>query len=182
MDFRLLEIPDLILICPQVISDHRGEFLEIYREEEYAAAGIGPHFVQDNHSRSKKGVLRGLHYQIEQAQGKLIYVSSGKIFDVAVDLRRNSRTFKQWVGVELDSKNRQQLWIPPGFAHGFFVLSEWAEVSYKVTNLYAPQHERTLAWNDPELDINWPLEDPEHPILSENDASGALFPDVEVYG
>lgn len=182
MKFQLTEIPDVIIITPEIYRDARGHFLETYHEGEYTAAGIGPKFVQDNHSRSRKGVLRGMHYQIQNAQGKLIRVASGKIYDVAVDLRRASNTYQEYVGVTLDDQKREQLWIPPGFAHGFYVLSDWAEVSYKVTNYYSPKDERTLAWDDPTVNIQWPLLENALPLLSNNDAEGSIFPNIEVYG
>ena len=141
--------------------------------------GIGDYFVQDNHSSSKKGVLRGLHYQSEQVQGKLVRAIRGRIYDVAVDLRRSSPTFKKWIGYELSEENRRQLWIPPGFAHGFLALSDHAEVAYKATNFYASQHEQCIVWNDPELGIEWPLES--DPILSKKDAAGVFLKDAVLF-
>jgi dTDP-4-dehydrorhamnose 3,5-epimerase len=164
---------------PKVFGDQRGFFLESWNKRAFAAAGIGAHFVQDNHSRSGRHVLRGLHYQLRQAQGKLVRVIAGEIYDVAVDIRRASATFGRWVGERLSADNRRMLWIPPGFAHGFLVVSEAAEVLYKATDYYAPEHERTIAWNDPELAIAWPLTGT--PILSAKDASGTRLRDAEVY-
>lgn len=151
-------IPDVLIIEPRVFGDERGFFFESYNQQAFkAATGIEAHFVQDNHSRSAQGVLRGLHYQLEQAQGKLVRVVRGAVFDVAVDIRKTSATFGQWVGVELSEANYRQLWVPPGFAHGFLTLSESADFLYKTTDYYAPQHERCIAWNDPTLGIDWPL-------------------------
>lgn len=182
MDFSPTDIPDVIKITPRVFQDHRGEFFETFRAQEYAAAGIPGPFVQDNHSRSRQGVLRGLHYQIRQAQGKLIHVVLGEVYDVAVDLRQSSPHFGKSIGIRLDDQQKQQLWIPPGFAHGFYVLSDWAEVSYKVTDYYAPEWERTLHWNDPDLEIDWPIKNTDHPILSAGDAAGTSFQEAEIYG
>jgi len=181
MKFSTTNISEVLLISPIIFRDHRGDFLETYRFAEYAAAGIDLDFVQDNHAGSKNGVLRGLHYQIQQAQGKLIRVVSGEIFDVAVDLRKKSPTFSQSVGLRLSDQEKKQLWIPPGFAHGYYVLSDWAEVSYKATSYYAPEWERTLLWNDPALKINWPLLSKDHPLLSENDLRGCLLKEAEIY-
>ena len=174
-------IPDLILIEPKVFGDKRGFFLESYHEIQFSKAGISSHFVQDNHSGSRQGILRGLHYQIRQAQGKLVRVVVGEIFDVAVDLRKSAPTFGQWVGCTLSAQNKHQLWIPPGFAHGFYVLSEWAEVLYKATDFYAPEHERTLLWNDADIGINWPLISETEPALSAKDIQGKPFSQIEVY-
>jgi len=181
MDYYPTKIPDVIRITARVIEDERGNFLEYFRQNEFADAGINQSFVQANHAGSKAGVLRGLHYQIQQAQGKLVRVVAGTIYDVAVDLRRSSTTFGQSVGVELSCKNKYQLWIPPGFAHGYYVVSDWAEVSYMVTDYYAPQWERTVLWNDPELGINWPLRASQPPMLSENDRQGTPFAEAETY-
>ena len=172
-------IPEVQRIQPRVFEDSRGHFFESYNERALAEFGIDRPFVQDNQSFSLKGVVRGLHYQIQQPQGKLIRCLSGEIFDVAVDLRRNSPTFCQWVGETLSERNRHMLWIPPGFAHGFMVLSEGAEVLYKATDFYAPQHERTLLWNDPGLQIEWP--DIPHPILSAKDMAGFTLDHAQVY-
>ncbi len=179
--FTPLEIQDVILITPKVFEDERGFFLESYREEHFAAAGITVRFVQDNHSASTQGVLRGLHYQIKQAQGKLVRVIAGEIYDVVVDLRRSSSTFGRWVGVTLSAQNKNQVWVPPGFAHGFYVISPLAEILYKTSDYYAPQFERTLLWNDPALAIPWPLVNGMSPILSNKDAIGLPLSQVETY-
>ncbi|MEO0970186.1 MAG: dTDP-4-dehydrorhamnose 3,5-epimerase [Cyanobacteria bacterium J06639_18] len=174
------EIPDVLIIEPQIFGDERGFFFESYNEKTFfEKTGISTHFVQDNHSRSAKNVLRGLHYQIHQPQGKLIRVIEGAVFDVAVDLRKSSQTFAQWVGIYLSAENKQQLWIPPGFAHGFVVLSNYAECLYKTTEFYAPQHERSILWNDPVLGIDWQIET--MPILSKKDKAAKLLQDAEVY-
>ncbi len=165
-------ISDVLFIEPKVFKDPRGFFLETFQREKYRELGINDDFVQDNHSGSSRGILRGLHYQIRQPQGKLIWIAAGAVFDVAVDLRRSSPTFGHWVGMELTADSKAQLWIPPGFAHGFYVLSDWAEVYYKATDYYAPDWERTLLWSDPELGIDWPLVDGHIPLLSEKDAQG----------
>jgi dTDP-4-dehydrorhamnose 3,5-epimerase len=173
-------IPDLVIIEPTVFGDERGFFYESYNEKAFwEKIGISSRFVQDNHSRSSKNVLRGLHYQIGQPQGKLVRVVVGSVFDVAVDLRKDSRTFKQWVGIYLNAEDKRQLWVPPGFAHGFVVLSEYAEFLYKTTDYYAPQYERCIQWNDPDLAILWPIED--EPILSVKDQKGRLLRDAEVF-
>jgi dTDP-4-dehydrorhamnose 3,5-epimerase len=180
MQVTQTEIPDLLVIEPQVYGDDRGFFYESYNEKLLLEkTGITEHFVQDNHSRSAKNILRGLHYQIQQPQGKLVRVVVGSVFDVAVDLRKSSNTFGQWIGTYLTAENKRQLWIPKGFAHGFVVLSEYAEFLYKTTNYYAPQYERTVIWNDPDLAIAWPIQ--EEPILSAKDKSGKLLRDAEVY-
>lgn len=181
MKFIPTSIPDVLLIEPQIFGDQRGFFMETYQEQRFAEAGIRVKFVQDNHSGTRQGSLRGLHYQIFQAQGKLVRVIVGEIFDVAVDLRKSSPTFGKWVGVNLSAQNRWQLYIPPGFAHGFYVLSDWAEVLYKASDFYAPRWERTLIWNDPTIDIQWPLLDGKPPLLSEKDAQGAILEIAEVY-
>jgi dTDP-4-dehydrorhamnose 3,5-epimerase len=174
------EIPEVLVIEPQVFGDDRGFFYESYNEKAFLdKPGITEHFVQDNHSCSTKNVLRGLHYQIQQPQGKLVRVVVGSIFDVAVDLRKSSPTFTQWIGTHLTAENKRQLWIPPGFAHGFLVLSEYAEVLYKTTDYYAPQYERTILWNDPDLAIAWPIQT--EPILSAKDQAGKLLKDAEVF-
>jgi dTDP-4-dehydrorhamnose 3,5-epimerase len=181
MQFTKLDIRDVILIEPSVFEDQRGFFLESYHKQQFAAAGLGTDFVQDNHSGSRQGSLRGLHYQIRQPQGKLVRVVAGEAFDVAVDLRRASPTFGRWVGAHLSADKKNQLWIPPGFAHGFYVLSPWAEVLYKATDYYAPQWERSLLWNDPALAIAWPLRLGEAPVLSEKDGNGVPLARAEVY-
>lgn len=181
MDFLPTKIPEVILVIPRIFQDDRGDFHEFYRQSEFLSAGISWEFIQGNHARSKQGVLRGLHYQIQHPQGKLVRVVSGKIFDVAVDLRKSSGTFGQYVGIMLDDREKKQLWIPPGFAHGYYVLSDQAEVSYKVTDYYAPEWERTLLWNDPEIGIDWPLVNQQEPVLSENDSRGLPLKEGEVY-
>ena len=176
-----LAIPDVVLIEPKVFGDTRGFFLESFNQRAFdEATGTSYQFVQDNHSRSSRGVLRGLHYQIQQPQGKLVRVARGKVWDVAVDIRKGSPTFGQWVGVELSENNQHQLWVPPGFAHGFVVLSESADFLYKTTDYYAPQHERCIAWNDPALAITWPLEGGA-PMLSGKDAMGLGLGAAEVF-
>jgi dTDP-4-dehydrorhamnose 3,5-epimerase len=166
-EFRRLAIPDIILIIPKVFGDARGFFLEFYKHSEFSHAGIREHFVQDNHSKSVKGVLRGLHYQKNpDAQGKLVRCLSGKIYDVAVDIRKGSPSFGKWVDAELTGENNHMFYVPPGFAHGFMVLSESAEVLYKCTAEYAPASDRGIIWDDPDIGIRWPLPDP---ILSEKD-------------
>ncbi len=174
-------IADVLLIEPKVFGDDRGFFFESYNQRTFReASGLRLDFVQDNHSRSARKVLRGLHYQIRQAQGKLVRVVAGEVFDVAVDLRRSSPTFGQWVGEFLSADNKRQLWLPPGMAHGFVVLSETAEFLYKTTDYYAPEHERCIAWNDPTLAIKWPALQGE-PVLSGKDARGQLFLQAEVF-
>ena len=180
MDFIPLSIPDVILIKPDVHRDERGFFFESWQKNKFAKAGIDQEFVQDNHSRSSKNVLRGLHYQIRQPQGKLIRAIVGEVFDVAVDLRRSSPSFGKWVSANLSSENFNMLWIPPGFAHGFLVLSDVAEFVYKATDFYAPQYERCILWNDRDLGIDWLISGHE-PILSEKDSKGKLFREAEVY-
>ncbi len=181
MKFIPTHIPEVILIEPQVHGDARGFFMETYQKERFAAAGIPDAFVQDNHSGSGHGILRGLHYQIQQPQGKLFRVISGMVFDVAVDIRRSSPTFGRWVGKILSSDNKLMLWVPAGFAHGFYVMSDWAEVVYKTTDFYAPQWERSLLWNDPALGIDWPAPENEPPILSAKDRQGLLLKDCELF-
>ncbi len=181
MQFIRTSIPDVILIEPQVFGDERGFFLETYQAQRFSTAGITANFVQDNQSGSRQGTLRGLHYQIRQPQAKLARVIIGEIYDVAVDIRRSSPTFGQWVGVHLSAQNRHQIWVPAGFAHGFYVLSEWAEILYKTSDFYAPQWERSILWNDPAIGIQWPLLDGQHPILSARDAQGCLLSQAELY-
>ncbi len=177
MQVRDTDIPDAKEIQPTVHGDERGFFLETYSARRYAEHGIPANFVQDNWSRSRRGTLRGLHYQVQQPQGKLVLVTSGEVFDVAVDLRSGSETFGRWAGVVLSAEKKNQLWIPPGFAHGFLVLSEVADFVYKCTDEYAPEHERCLRWNDPVVAIDWPLDG--EPILSEKDRHGALLGKAE---
>lgn len=167
-------IADVLILEPKVFGDSRGFFFESYNEKIFHdATGVTAHFVQDNHSRSAGGVLRGLHYQIEQPQGKLVRCTAGEVFDVAVDIRRDSPTFGKWVGAILSEENKRQMWIPPGLAHGFLVLSESADFLYKTTEYYAPKHERTILWSDPDLAIAWPL--PGEPLLSTKDAAAPYF-------
>lgn len=181
MKFEPIEIKDVVLITPRVFGDMRGFFMETWQEREFVQAGIDAHFVQDNHSMSLRGILRGLHYQIEQAQGKLVRVISGCVFDVAVDLRRGSPSFGKWAGRMLSAENRQMLWVPPGFAHGFYVVSDQAEFLYKCTDYWAPQHERCIRWDDPDIAIDWPICAGTTPVLSEKDRAGLLFQDAECY-
>ncbi len=173
-------IPDVLIIEPKVFGDARGFFFESYNERAFAqSTGLRLNFVQDNHSRSARGVLRGLHYQIRQPQGKLVRVVRGSVFDVVVDLRRSSPTFGQWVGVELSEENHRQLWVPPGFGHGFLVTSESADFLYKTTDYYAPEHERCILWNDPAIGIQWPVEGA--PQLSGKDQQGKLLAQAETF-
>ena len=175
------EIPDVLIIEPQVFGDARGFFYESYNAKKFKElTGLDVNFVQDNHSRSQKNVLRGLHYQIKQPQGKLVRVIAGEVFDVAVDLRKSSPTFGQWVGVNLSAENNRQMWIPEGFAHGFVVLSESAEFLYKTTDYWAPEHERCIAWNDPDININWPINTDE-PSLSAKDKLGKSMKEAELF-
>lgn len=172
-------LPDVKLIEPRVFGDDRGFFFESWNRRALAAAGLDADFVQDNHSHSSRGVLRGLHYQIEHAQGKLVRVVSGEVFDVAVDLRRSSSTFGRWVGVMLSARNKLSMWVPPGFAHGFAVVSEMADFLYKTTDYWYPAHERTLLWNDPALGIAWPLAGA--PTIAAKDAAGIPLAAAETY-
>lgn len=174
------ELPDVQIIEPQVFGDDRGFFYESFNARQFAdLTGIDCTFVQDNHSRSARGVLRGLHYQVQHAQGKLVRVSAGEVFDVAVDIRHSSPTFGRWVGTLLSAENKRQLWIPEGFAHGFLVLSEFAEFLYKTTDYYAPQHERCIRWDDPQLAIDWPLAT--SPLLSGKDQAGTTLAAAELF-
>ncbi|MBA3317985.1 MAG: dTDP-4-dehydrorhamnose 3,5-epimerase [Gemmatimonadales bacterium] len=173
-------IPDVLMIDPVVKADERGFFVEVWQEERYRSAGIELRFVQDNHSRSGRGTLRGLHYQIQHAQGKLVRVAAGEVFDVAVDLRRSSPTFGRWVSAVLSGENHRQLWVPPGLAHGFYVMSESADLLYKCTDPYAPQWDRTLKWDDPDVGVEWPLAGGA-PLLSPKDQAGVPLRDAEVY-
>lgn len=181
MKFVITPLSGVLIVEPNVFGDERGFFMEVFRANEFAASGITSPFVQDNHSASQKGVLRGLHYQIKQPQGKLIRTIRGEIFDVVVDLRRSSPTFGHWVGERLSAENKLQLWVPEGFAHGFYVLSDWAEVIYKTTDYYAPAWERSLLWSDPALGIKWPLLDGQTPILSEKDSQGKLLSEADLF-
>lgn len=173
-------IPEVLIIEPKVFGDERGFFYESFNAAAFeAATGLQRQFVQDNHSKSQRGVLRGLHYQIQQPQGKLVRVVAGEVFDVAVDLRQSSPSFGRWFGTHLSAQNQRQLWIPEGFAHGFVVLSESAEFLYKTTDYYAPEHERSLLWNDPALGIEWPIDEP--PQLSAKDQAGKRLSDAELF-
>jgi len=174
------DIPDVLIIEPQVFGDERGFFMESFNQRRWEElTGLKKTFVQDNHSRSVKGVLRGLHYQTGQPQGKLLRVVQGEVFDVAVDLRKSSSTFGKWVACNLSAQNKRQFWVPEGFAHGFLVLSETAEFLYKTTDYYAPEFEQCIRWDDPELAIAWPLND--HPLLSAKDAAGVAFKDANCF-
>ncbi|MFW6093618.1 MAG: dTDP-4-dehydrorhamnose 3,5-epimerase [Pseudomonadota bacterium] len=182
MQFFPTDIPDVVLIEPKRFGDARGFFYESYSARTFAEHGIHAHFVQDNHSRSAQGVLRGLHYQIWQPQGKLVRVTAGEVFDVAVDLRKSSPTFGRWVGEWLSADNARMLWVPPGFGHGFYVTStHGAEFQYKCTDYYAPTHERSIVWNDAEIGIDWPLIGGRAPTLSAKDAAGLPLAEAEVY-
>lgn len=172
-------LPGVFLLEPKVFGDARGFFMESYNKRAMSEAGITQDFVQDNHSRSAKGVLRGLHYQIRQPQGKLVRVVAGEVYDVAVDMRRSSPNFGRWTGMRISAENKLMAWIPPGFAHGFYVLSEFAEFLYKTTDYYAPEHERSLLWNDPALAIDWPLDG--EPGLSEKDRLGKPLDQAEAF-
>jgi dTDP-4-dehydrorhamnose 3,5-epimerase len=180
---RLIETPlkDALIVEPKVFGDARGFFMESWNRRTFADLGLELDFVQDNHSRSARGVLRGLHYQLKQPQGKLVRVASGSVYDVAVDLRKSSPTFGRHVGVELSAENQRMFWVPPGFAHGFLVLSESADFLYKATDYYAPEYERAILWNDPDLAIDWPLDGIGTPTLATKDAAGVRFGDAEGY-
>ena len=180
MNVTKAAIPDLLIVDPKVFADERGFFYESYNEREFAGkTGITARFVQDNHARSVRNALRGLHYQIQQPQGKLVRVTFGEAYDVAVDIRRSSPSFGKWAANILSEKNQRMLWIPPGFAHGFLVTSDCAEVQYKTTDYWAPQHERCILWKDSKLNISWPLR--EEPVLSEKDRQGVSFDKAEVF-
>lgn len=181
MKYEKMEIPDVILLTPEVFGDERGFFLETYRQCEFELNCGQFTFVQDNHSKSSKGILRGLHYQLQNPQGKLVRVTRGEVFDVAVDLRTNSSTFGQWVGVLLNEDNKQLLWVPPGFAHGFYVTSDEAEFQYKCTDYYAPRDECSLKWDDPVVGIDWPLVDGNLPVLSPKDDAGKSFANADKF-
>ncbi len=180
---RIIEtpIPDIKIIEPKLFGDERGFFLETFRASWFMSEIADVTFVQDNHSKSSHGILRGLHYQTKHPQGKLVRVTSGEVFDVAVDLRQSSPTFGQWIGSLLSAENMLQLWIPPGFAHGFYVTSESAEFMYKCTDYYAPEYEKSLAWDDPDLTINWPIQKNKSPILSNKDKDALSFKESEYY-
>ncbi|NLW73076.1 MAG: dTDP-4-dehydrorhamnose 3,5-epimerase [Chloroflexi bacterium] len=181
MEYIRTIIPDVVLLIPKVFGDERGFFLETFRQDDFDRQIGKTEFVQDNHSGSGQGILRGLHYQLKHTQGKLVRVAIGEVFDVAVDIRRGSPTFGRWVGTYLTAENRHQLWIPPGFAHGFYVLSEWAEFFYKATDYYAPQWERGIRWNDPGIAVDWPLPEGQLPKLSTKDIDAPLFEVAEVF-
>jgi len=181
MNILPTDIPDIWIIEPQVFSDPRGFFMETYHLKKLQALGLDAVFVQDNHSGSMQGTLRGLHYQIKHTQGKLVRVIRGEVYDVAVDLRRHSPTFGRWVGASLSADNRRMMWVPPGFAHGFYTVSAWAELLYKVTDFYAPEWDRTLIWNDPAVGIDWPLVGGQPPILSAKDQLGKRLIDAETF-
>lgn len=181
MKFIPTAIPEVIVVDPEVFGDARGFFMETWHARKFIDAGIEADFVQDNHSKSVKGTLRGLHYQINQPQGKLVRVSAGEIYDVAVDLRESSTSFGRWVGQRLSAENKKMIWVPIGFAHGFYVTSACAEVIYKCTDFYAPEHERSLRWDDPDVAIDWPLSDGEPPKLSAKDAAAPSFRDAEYF-
>lgn len=173
-------LPGVLILEPRVFGDERGFFFESFNQKTLAErAGIATPFVQDNHSRSARNVLRGLHYQIRQPQGKLVRVTAGEVYDVAVDIRKSSPTFGKWVGASLSAENKRMMWVPPGFAHGFLVLSDYAEFLYKTTDYYAPEFERSIAWNDPDLAIDWPLD--AEPQLSAKDKAGMALKDAEVF-
>jgi dTDP-4-dehydrorhamnose 3,5-epimerase len=174
-------LPDVLIIKPEVFGDHRGFFLETYHKQNYAGFGILDPFVQDNHSGSRQGTLRGLHYQLKHPQGKLIRVVVGEVFDVAVDMRRHSDTFGRWVGTKLSAETKNQLWVPPGFAHGFYILSEWAEVLYKVTDFYQPDDEHTVRWDDPDIGVAWPILPDIDILVSDKDRQGIAFRDAAYY-
>ena len=181
MEFEPTAIAEVVLIRPKVFGDARGFFMESWERRKFAAAGLDREFVQDNHSRSGRHILRGLHYQILKPQGKLVRVTSGTVFDVAVDIRRASPTFGRWVGVTLSAENHHMLWVPPGFAHGYLVLSDSADFLYKVTDFWAPEHERAIRWDDPTVGVRWPLPAGAQPVLSGKDAAAPLLGDAEVY-
>ena len=175
-------LPEVLILQPQVHGDTRGFFLESFNQRDFErATGVQAQFVQDNHSLSRRGVLRGLHYQLQRPQGRLVRVVAGTVFDVAVDLRRSSAHFGKWVGAIISAENHQQIWIPPGFAHGFLVLSETAEFLYKTTDYYAPEYERSLLWNDPDIGIAWPLENGQTPLLAAKDAAALPLAQAECY-
>jgi dTDP-4-dehydrorhamnose 3,5-epimerase len=180
MKFTPTELAGVVVIEPDVFGDARGFFMETWHERKFVDGGIDVRFVQDNHSRSGRGILRGLHIQLQHTQGKLVRAAQGEIFDVAVDLRRDSPRFGQWTGHVLSEANRHQLWVPPGFAHGFYVLSDSADVIYKCTDFYAPEHERTLRWDDPKVAIRWPLVDGCAPTLSQKDSTGLSLDEIRL--
>jgi dTDP-4-dehydrorhamnose 3,5-epimerase len=181
MEFIPTAIPDVVLIRPRVFGDPRGYFFESWEERKFAAGGVSERFVQDNHSHSTLGVLRGLHYQIEHPQGKLVRVAAGRVFDVAVDLRRKSPSFGRWVGHELSDQNHLSMWIPPGFAHGYLTQSDFADVLYRCTDFYAPASERAILWSDPDLAVAWPLPPGDTPVVSQRDSGASRFREAECF-
>ncbi len=174
-------LPEVVLIEPKVYEDSRGFFMETYQKDTFAKICNALEFIQDNHSRSIQGTLRGMHYQIQHAQGKLVRAVVGEIYDVAVDLRRSSPSFGKWVGCNLSAENKRQIWIPPGFTHGFYVLSDWAEIIYKTTDIYSPENERIILWDDPTIGIEWPLIPSKDILLSDKDQKGKNLSEAEVY-
>lgn len=174
-------IPEVLILEPQVFGDARGFFLETWNANTFAELGLDLRFVQDNHSRSRQGILRGMHYQIQHPQGKLVRVTHGKVFDVAVDLRQSSPTFGQWAGAELSEENHRMLWVPPGFAHGFYVMSESADFLYKCTDFYAPEYDRSLRWDDPTVGIEWPLVNDAAPTISAKDEAGKRWQEADKF-
>ena len=181
MKYTKLNIPDIILIQPQIFGDHRGFFMETFRDGEFRKNVADITFVQENHSKSTQGILRGLHYQIKQPQGKLVRVISGKVFDVAVDIRKSSPFFGRWTGITLSAENKKMLWIPPGFAHGFYAISREAEFVYKCTNYYEPEYERSIMWNESSIAVDWPIIPDTSPILSQKDELGSTLKNAEVF-
>lgn len=181
MEYIRTAIPEVILIKPKVFGDNRGFFMETFRQNEFEKLVGQTKFVQDNHSGSGQGILRGLHYQLRATQGKLVRVIAGEVFDVAVDIRKGSPTFGKWVGEILSAENKLQLWVPEGFAHGYYVISEWAEFVYKTTDYYAPEWERSLLWNDPTVGVEWPLINGKPPMLSTKDSTAPLLADAEIF-
>jgi dTDP-4-dehydrorhamnose 3,5-epimerase len=181
MNFTPLALDGVVLVTPDIFEDQRGFFMESWNERKFSAAGIDARFVQDNHSRSAQGTLRGLHYQLARPQGKLVRVTAGEVFDVVVDVRRRSPTFGRWLGVTLSAANRQMVWVPPGFAHGFYVLSDCADFLYKCTDFYSPEDERSIRWDDADIGVEWPLVDGRAPLLSRRDANAVPLREAEVY-
>lgn len=181
MKIQKLAIPDVLVIIPKVFYDSRGFFMETWNKKTFNEVGLNFDFVQDNHSKSVKGTLRGIHYQIENSQGKLVRVTKGEVFDIAVDLRKNSPYFGKWVGYTLSEENKQMLWIPPKFGHGFYVLSDTAEFQYKCTDIYNPKAERSIIWNDKSINVEWPIIEGTKPLLSPKDENGKVFEEADVF-
>jgi dTDP-4-dehydrorhamnose 3,5-epimerase len=181
MEYIPTAIPEVVLLVPKIFGDHRGFFLETFRQDEFDREVTPTLFLQDSHSGSQQGILRGLHYQIQQTQGKLVRAAVGEVFDVAVDIRKGSPTYGKWVGTYLTAENRHQLWVPAGFAHGYYAISAWAEFFYKTTDYYAPEWERGIRWNDPAIGVDWPLVDRKEPLLSAKDAVAPLLAEAEVF-